>query len=177
MSRIGKRPVAVGKAEASVAGNVVTVKGPKGTRTFSFDPARVTVSMEEGALSVQPVGLTKLSRQHWGMVRSMLENLVTGVTTGFKKELELVGVGYRATMNGKNLKLALGYSHDVDFVTPEGVTITSPKQTEIIVEGIDQQLVGQVAANIRNWRSPEPYKGKGIKYKGEFIFRKEGKKK
>ena len=111
------------------------------------------------------------------MTRSMVANLVTGVSTGFKKELEIQGVGYRANMQGKILKLSLGYSHEVNFETPEGVTITSPKQTEIVVEGIDQQLVGQVAANIREWRAPEPYKGKGIRYKGEFVFRKEGKKK
>jgi large subunit ribosomal protein L6 len=111
------------------------------------------------------------------MTRSMVENLAIGVSTGFKKELEIQGVGYRATMQGKVLKLALGYSHDVNFETPEGVTITSPKQTEIVIEGIDQQLVGQVAANIREWRQPEPYKGKGIRYKGEVVFRKEGKKK
>ena len=111
------------------------------------------------------------------MVRSQVENLVTGVTTGFKKELEIQGVGYRAAVTGKVLKLSLGYSHDVNFDVPEGVTVVTPKQTEIIVEGIDQQLVGQVAANIREWRKPEPYKGKGIRYKGEFVFRKEGKKK
>jgi len=111
------------------------------------------------------------------MSRSQVENLVIGVTEGFKKELEITGVGYRANMQGNTLKLALGYSHDVDFEVPAGVTVTAPKQTEIVVEGIDQQLVGQVAANIREWRSPEPYKGKGIRYKGEYIFRKEGKKK
>jgi large subunit ribosomal protein L6 len=111
------------------------------------------------------------------MARSMVENLAVGVTTGFKKELEIQGVGYRAAMQGKVLKLSLGYSHEVNFEVPEGVTVTSAKPTEITVEGIDQQLVGQVAANIREWRQPEPYKGKGIRYKGEYIFRKEGKKK
>jgi large subunit ribosomal protein L6 len=111
------------------------------------------------------------------MARSMVENLVTGVTTGFKKELEIQGVGYRAAMAGNVLKLSLGYSHEVNFEVPKGVTVTSPKQTEIVVEGIDQQLVGQVAANIREWKRPEPYKGKGIRYKDEFVFRKEGKKK
>jgi large subunit ribosomal protein L6 len=111
------------------------------------------------------------------MSRSMIANLVTGVTTGFRKEMEIQGVGYRAAMNGTNLKLSLGYSHEVNFEVPAGVTVSSPKQTEIIVEGIDQQLVGQVAANIREWKKPEPYKGKGIRYKGEFVFRKEGKKK
>jgi large subunit ribosomal protein L6 len=111
------------------------------------------------------------------MARSMVENLVVGVSAGFKRELEIQGVGYRAAMNGNILKLSLGYSHEVNFEVPNGVTVTAPKQTEIVVEGIDQQLVGQVAANIREWRKPEPYKGKGIRYKGEFVFRKEGKKK
>jgi large subunit ribosomal protein L6 len=124
-----------------------------------------------------PRGKSKRARQQWGMSRSMVANLVTGVTEGFKRELEIQGVGYRANMQGNVLKLALGYSHDVDFDVPAGVTVTTPKNTEIIVEGIDQQLVGQVAANIREWRAPEPYKGKGIRYKGEYIFRKEGKKK
>ena len=128
-------------------------------------------------MKVTPRGTSKRARQQWGMSRSQVENLVIGVTEGFKKELEITGVGYRANMQGNTLKLALGYSHDVDFEIPAGVTVTAPKQTEIIVEGIDQQLVGQVAANIREWRSPEPYKGKGIRYKGEYIFRKEGKKK
>jgi large subunit ribosomal protein L6 len=176
MSRIGKKPVPLGKSEAKVEGNTITVKGPKGSRSFTFTD-EVTVSVADGHVTVQPADLTKKARQQWGMVRSMVENLVTGVTQGFKKEMELNGVGYRAQMQGKVLKMALGYSHDVDFPVPEGVTITTPKQTEIIVEGIDQQLVGQVAANIREWRGPEPYKGKGIKYKDEYIFRKEGKKK
>ena len=124
-----------------------------------------------------PRGKSKRARQQWGMSRTMVRNLVTGVTEGFKKELEIQGVGYRAAMTGNTLKLNLGLSHDVDYTAPEGVTVTAPKQTEIIVEGIDEQLVGQVAANIRAWRKPEPYKGKGIRYKGEFVFRKEGKKK
>jgi large subunit ribosomal protein L6 len=137
----------------------------------------VTITIEDDSVKVTPRGLSKRARQQWGMSRSMIENLVTGVTTGFKKELEISGVGYRAQIQGNVLKLALGYSHDVDFVPPAGVTVTAPKQTEITVEGIDEQLVGQVAANIREWRGPEPYKGKGIKYKGEFIFRKDVKKK
>jgi large subunit ribosomal protein L6 len=131
----------------------------------------------DGAITVKPRGSSKRARQQWGMSRTQVANLVTGVSGGFKKEMEITGVGYRAAVQGKVLKLALGYSHDVDFAIPEGVTITTPRPTEIIVEGIDQQVVGQVAANIREWRKPEPYKGKGIKYKGEFIFRKEGKKK
>jgi large subunit ribosomal protein L6 len=137
----------------------------------------VTLALVESALTVTPRGSSKRARQQWGMVRSQVQNLVTGVTVGFKKELEIQGVGYRAAMNGNILKLSLGYSHDVDFEVPAGVTVVTPKQTEITVEGIDQQLVGQVAANIREWRKPEPYKGKGIRYKGEFVFRKEGKKK
>jgi len=137
----------------------------------------VTIAVEENAVKVTPRGTSKRARQQWGMSRSMVENLIIGVTEGFKKELEITGVGYRANIQGNTLKLALGYSHDVDFDIPAGVTVTAPKQTEIVVEGIDQQLVGQVAANIREWRKPEPYKGKGIRYKGEYIFRKEGKKK
>lgn len=137
----------------------------------------MTITVEDNAVSVEPRGKSKRARQQWGMSRTMVANMVTGVTEGFKKELEINGVGYRAQMQGNTLKLNLGYSHDVDYVAPEGVTVTAPKPTEIIVEGIDQQLVGQAAANIREWRKPEPYKGKGIKYKDEYIFRKEGKKK
>ncbi|WP_334063905.1 50S ribosomal protein L6 [Limimaricola cinnabarinus] len=177
MSRIGKRPVALPSGvTASVSGQSVEVKGPKGTRSFTVTDD-VTLTVENDAINIAPRGLSKRARQQWGMSRSMVQNLVTGVSTGFKKELEIQGVGYRAQMQGNTLKLALGYSHDVNFEVPEGVTVTAPKQTEIVVEGIDQQLVGQVAANIREWRAPEPYKGKGIRYKGEFIFRKEGKKK
>lgn len=177
MSRIGKKPVALPKGvTAEIKGQTIEVKGPKGTRSFTATDD-VDLLLEEGAVTVKPRGTSKRARQQWGMTRSMVENLAVGVSTGFKKELEIQGVGYRATMQGKTLKLALGYSHDVNFETPDGVTITAPKQTEIIVEGIDQQLVGQVAANIREWRKPEPYKGKGIRYKGEFVFRKEGKKK
>jgi large subunit ribosomal protein L6 len=177
MSRIGKKPVELPSGvTASVSGQTVEVKGPKGTRSFKATDD-VTITVDGNVITVTPRGKSKRARQQWGMSRSQVENLVTGVTTGFKKELEITGVGYRATMQGDVLKLALGYSHDVNFEVPAGVTVTAPKQTEIIVEGIDQQLVGQVAANIREWRKPEPYKGKGIRYKGEFIFRKEGKKK
>ena len=177
MSRIGKKPVPLAKGvDAKIDGNSVTVKGPKGTRSFSFTN-QVAVTMEDGEIVVKPVDSSKTARQQWGLTRSMIENLAIGVSTGFKKELEINGVGYRAQMQGKVLKMALGYSHDVNFDVPEGVTVTTPRPTEIIVEGIDQQLVGQVAANIREWRAPEPYKGKGIKYKDEYIFRKEGKKK
>ncbi|WP_292312005.1 50S ribosomal protein L6 [Marivivens sp.] len=177
MSRIGKKPVELPSGvTASVSGQTIEVKGPKGTRSFSATDD-VTIAVEENAVKVTPRGTSKRARQQWGMSRSMVENLIIGVTEGFKKELEITGVGYRANIQGNTLKLALGYSHDVDFDIPAGVTVTAPKQTEIVVEGIDQQLVGQVAANIREWRKPEPYKGKGIRYKGEYIFRKEGKKK
>ena len=177
MSRIGKKPVPLPKGvEATLSGQTISVKGPKGTRSFTATDD-VTLTVADGEVKVTPRGLSKRARQQWGMSRSQVENLVIGVTEGFKKELEITGVGYRANMQGNTLKLALGYSHDVDFEIPAGVTVTAPKQTEIVVEGIDQQLVGQVAANIREWRSPEPYKGKGIRYKGEYIFRKEGKKK
>ncbi len=177
MSRIGKKPVELVKGvSATISGQTVEVKGPKGTRSFTATDD-VTITMDEGAIKVTPRGTSKRARQQWGMARSMVENLVVGVSNGFKRELEIQGVGYRAAMNGNILKLSLGYSHEVNFEVPAGVTVTAPKQTEIVVEGIDQQLVGQVAANIREWRKPEPYKGKGIRYKGEFVFRKEGKKK
>ena len=177
MSRIGKKPVPVPSGvTVTISGQTVEAKGPKGLLSFTATDD-VTVAQENGAISVKPRGSSKRARQQWGMSRSMIENLVTGVTTGFKKELEINGVGYRAQMQGNVLKLSLGYSHEVNFEVPQGVTVTTPKQTEIVVEGIDAQQVGQVAANIREWRGPEPYKGKGIRYKGEFIFRKEGKKK
>jgi large subunit ribosomal protein L6 len=177
MSRIGKKVVVLGAGvSASVSGQTIEVKGPKGVRSFKATDD-VTITVDGQSVSVEPRGKSKRARQQWGMTRTMVANCATGVTEGFKKELEINGVGYRATMNGKDLKLALGYSHDVNFEVPEGVTVTAVKPTEITVEGIDQQLVGQVAANIRAWRKPEPYKGKGIKYKDEYIFRKEGKKK
>ena len=177
MSRIGKRPVALPSGvEANVSGQTVSVKGPKGQRQFTASDD-VTLSVTDGAVSVEPRGKSKRARQQWGMSRTQIQNLITGVTDGFKKELEINGVGYRAQAQGNKMTLNLGLSHDVVFEVPEGVTVTTPKNTEIIVEGIDQQLVGQVAANIREWRKPEPYKGKGIKYKDEYIFRKEGKKK
>jgi large subunit ribosomal protein L6 len=177
MSRIGKKPVELPSGvTATVSGQTVEVKGPKGTRKFTATDD-VTITLEDNAVKIAPRGTSKRARQQWGMSRSMVANLVTGVTTGFKRELEINGVGYRAQMQGNVLKLALGYSHDVNFEVPAGVTVTAPKQTEIVVEGIDEQQVGQVAANIREWRGPEPYKGKGIKYKDEYIFRKEGKKK
>ena len=177
MSRIGKQPVELPSGvEASVSGQTVSVKGPKGTREFTATDD-VTIRLDDGMLLVEPRGKSKRARQQWGMSRTQVANCVTGVSQGFRKELEIQGVGYRDQMQGAVLKLNLGLSHDVDFPVPDGVTVTCPKQTEIVVEGIDQQLVGQTAANIREWRAPEPYKGKGIRYKGEYIFRKEGKKK
>ncbi len=177
MSRIGKRPVELPSGvTATLSGQKIEVKGPKGVRSFAATDD-VTLTVEDNQVRVTPRGKSKRALQQWGMSRTQVQNCVTGVTEGFKKELEIQGVGYRAQMQGNVLRLNLGLSHDVDFRAPEGVTITAPKQTEITVEGIDQQVVGEVAANIRAWRSPEPYKGKGIRYKGEYIFRKEGKKK
>ncbi len=177
MSRIGKRPVDLPSGvEATVAGQTVEVKGPKGTRSFTATDD-VTLKVEDGTVTITPRGNSKRARQQWGMSRTQVANLVHGVTQGFKKELEINGVGYRAQMQGNTLKLSLGLSHEVNFEVPEGITVTTPKVTEIIVEGIDQQHVGETAAKIREWRKPEPYKGKGIKYKDEYIFRKEGKKK
>ena len=177
MSRIGKRPVELPSGvEANVSGQTVSVKGPKGQRQFTATDD-VTLKVEDGAVVVEPRGSSKRARQQWGMSRTQVQNCVVGVTEGFKKELEISGVGYRAQAQGNKLTLNLGLSHDVIFDVPEGVSVSTPKNTEIVVEGIDQQLVGQVAANIREWRKPEPYKGKGIKYKDEYIFRKEGKKK
>ncbi|ASM73388.1 MULTISPECIES: 50S ribosomal protein L6 [Roseobacteraceae] len=177
MSRIGKKPVSLPSGvSATVSGQSIEVKGPKGTRSFKATDD-VTLTVEDNVVKITPRGKSKRARQQWGMSRTMVANLVTGVSEGFKKELEINGVGYRAQMQGNTLRLNLGLSHDVDYLPPEGVTVTAPKQTEILVEGIDEQLVGQVAANIRAWRKPEPYKGKGIKYKDEYIFRKEGKKK
>ena len=177
MSRIGKKPVELPSGvTASVSGQTVEVKGPKGAQTFTATDD-VTIAVEDNAVTVTPRGSSKRAKQQWGMSRTMVQNMVTGVTAGFKKELEINGVGYRAQMQGNTLKLSLGLSHEVNFEVPAGVTVTAPKPTEIIIEGDDAQLVGQVAANIREWRKPEPYKGKGIKYKDEYMFRKEGKKK
>jgi len=177
MSRIGKRPVALPSGvTATLSGQTIAVKGPKGERSFTATDD-VTLTVGDSEVSVTPRGTSKRARQQWGMSRTQVANCVTGVTEGFKKELEIAGVGYRAQVAGKTLKLSLGYSHDVDFPIPDDVKVTTPKPTEVVVEGIDQQVVGEVAANIRGWRPPEPYKGKGVKYKGEYIFRKEGKKK
>ena len=177
MSRIGKKSVELPSGvTATINGQSIEVKGPKGARSFTATDD-VSIAQEDNAITVTPRGSSKRARQQWGMSRSQIANCVTGVTDGFKKNLEINGVGYRAQMQGNKLVLNLGLSHDVNFEVPAGVTVTCPKNTEIVVEGIDQQLVGQVAANIREWRKPEPYKGKGIKYADEYIFRKEGKKK
>ena len=177
MSRIGKKSVAVpAGVSASIAGNVLSVKGPKGLLTLSMVPD-IAYTVESDAISVMPANDSKTARAYWGMQRTLVSNLVVGVSTGFTKVLEITGVGYRANVQGSNLKLQLGYSHDVDYSIPDGIAIKTPDQTTVEITGADKQQVGQVAAEIRRWRKPEPYKGKGIKYRGEFIFRKEGKKK
>ena len=178
MSRIGKRPVAIpGGVTAEIANGVLSVKGPKGTLALNMRE-EISYVIEGDAISVKPGNDSKQARAFWGMQRTLVENLVTGVTQGYTKVLEITGVGYRANaLAPRKLKLQLGYSHDVDFDVPEGVEVKTPDNTTIEISGIDKQKVGQVAAEIRRWRKPEPYKGKGIKYRGEFIFRKEGKKK
>jgi large subunit ribosomal protein L6 len=177
MSRIGKNAVAVPQgATATIDGQNVRFKGPKGELSFAVHED-IEAKLEDGKVSVSPRADTKRARAMWGMSRSMVQNLATGVTSGFEKKLEIEGVGYRSSVQGKNLVLALGYSHDVIYPIPEGIQIVTPKPTEIVISGIDRQRVGQVAAEIRDFRPPEPYKGKGVRYAGEFIFRKEGKKK
>ena len=177
MSRIGKKPVAVPSGvTANVEGQTVKVKGPKGALQFVV-PDDVSVKLEDGKVKVDPRNESKRARSMWGTSRTLVSNLFTGVTKGFERKLEITGVGYRAAVQGKNLQLALGYSHDVVYAIPEGITIATPKPTEITITGMDAQKVGQVAAEIRAFRPPEPYKGKGVKYSGEYIFRKEGKKK
>ena len=177
MSRIGKKPVPVPQGvSASVDGQTVTAKGPKGELRFVVND-EVLVKMEEGGVKVDPRHQSKDARSKWGMSRTMIENIMTGVSKGFTRTLEINGVGYRAAMQGKDLQLSLGYSHEVVYKTPDGITIATPKPTEITISGIDKQQVGQVAAEIRKYRGPEPYKGKGVKYANETIFRKEGKKK
>jgi large subunit ribosomal protein L6 len=177
MFRIGKKPVAVpAGVTAKVDGQLVSVKGAKGQLEFLV-PDDVSVTYQDNAIKVDPRNDTKRARALWGTSRARVNNLVVGVTTGFEKKLEITGVGYRAAVQGKVLQLALGYSHDVNYPIPAGITIATPKPTEITITGIDKQQVGQVAAEIRAVRGPEPYKGKGVKYANEFIFRKEGKKK
>jgi len=177
MSRIGKKPVQVpAGVTATVSGQTVTMKGPKGELKFVVND-EVLVKLEDNTVAITPANDSKDARAKWGMSRTMIENLVKGVKDGYEKKLEINGVGYRAAMQGKNLQLSLGFSHDVVYQPPEGITIACPKPTEITVSGIDKQVVGQVAAEIREYRGPEPYKGKGVKYAGERIVRKEGKKK
>jgi large subunit ribosomal protein L6 len=177
MSRIGKRPVAIPSGvTADINNGILSVKGPKGNLTLGMSDL-ISYTVEDGAISVMPANDSKAARAFWGMQRTLVSNLVEGVTAGFTKTLDIKGVGYRAAAQGRNLKLQLGYSHDVDLPVPEGLEVKTPDQTTVEVSGIDKQAVGQFAAEIRRWRKPEPYKGKGIAYRGEYIFRKEGKKK
>ena len=177
MSRIGKKPVPVpAGVTATIENGTLSVKGPKGSLSMPVVDD-ISYTVEAGAISVMPANETRRARAFWGMQRTLVSNLVVGVTDGFTKTLEITGVGYRAAVQGRNLRLQLGYSHDVDYAIPEGITIATPDTTTVHITGSDKQRVGQVAAEIRRWRKPEPYKGKGIKYRGEYIFRKEGKKK
>ncbi|QNM83702.1 50S ribosomal protein L6 [Sphingomonas sabuli] len=178
MSRIGKKPIELPSGvTASVESGTLTVKGPKGTLAMQLLDDLVKYEIAENEIKVTPLTSAQRNRAAWGMTRTNVQNLVTGVTEGFSKVLEISGVGYRAAAQGKNLRLQLGYSHDVNFPVPEGVEVKTPDPNTVEISGIDKQKVGQVAAEIRRWRKPEPYKGKGIKYRGEYIFRKEGKKK
>ena len=177
MSRIGKKPVAIPSGvTADIKDGILSVKGPKGTLTLTMRD-EISYTLNDDGILVKPANDTKSARAFWGMQRTLVSNLIEGVTTGFTKTLEITGVGYRANVQGKNLKLQLGYSHDVDIAVPEGIEIKTPDNTTVEISGNDKQKVGQIAAEIRQWRKPEPYKGKGIKYRGEYIFRKEGKKK
>jgi large subunit ribosomal protein L6 len=177
MSRIGKKSVAIpAGVTASVEGQTVKMKGPKGALEFVV-PDDIIVKMDKGAIKVDPRSETKRALAMWGTSRTLVSNLIAGVTKGFETKLDITGVGYRATVQGKNLQIALGFSHDVIYPIPDGIAIATPKPTEILVSGIDKQKVGQVAAEIRAFRPPEPYKGKGVRYSGEYIFRKQGKKK
>jgi len=177
MSRIGKRPVSLPSGvTATTEGQILSVKGPKGQLELQMRD-EISYDIGDDGILVKPANDTKQARAFWGMQRTLVQNLVTGVTEGFTKVLEINGVGYRAQAQGRNLRLQLGYSHDVNFPVPEGVDVKTPDQNTVEISGIDKQMVGQVAAEIRRWRKPEPYKGKGIKYRGEYIFRKEGKKK
>jgi large subunit ribosomal protein L6 len=177
MSRIGKKAIAVPTGiTANVEGQTVKVKGPKGALQVVLHDD-VAVKLDGGEIKVDPRSDSKRARAHWGTSRTLIANLIAGVTKGFEQRLEINGVGYRASVQGKNLQLALGYSHDIVYPIPEGIAIATPRPVEIVISGIDRQKVGQVAAEIREYRPPEPYKGKGIKYAAERIFRKEGKKK
>ena len=177
MSRIGKRAVAIPSGvTAAIEGGMLNVKGPKGALSLGLAD-EVEYKVENDEISVKPANDSRRSRDFWGMQRTLVSNLVEGVTEGFTKTLEISGVGYRAQAQGRKLKLQLGFSHDVDLDVPEGIEVKTPDQTTVEISGIDKQAVGQFAAEIRRWRKPEPYKGKGIKYRGEYVFRKEGKKK
>ena len=177
MSRVGKKPASLpAGVTANIDSGVLSVKGPKGTLSLQL-AEDIAYEVEDGAISVKPANDTKRARAFWGMQRTLVQNLVTGVSEGFTKKLLITGVGYRATAQGRNLKLQLGYSHDVNVAVPEGIEVKTPDNTTIEISGSDKQMVGQLAAEIRQWRKPEPYKGKGIKYDGELIFRKEGTKK
>jgi len=177
MSRIGKKPVTIpAGVTANIDNDLLSVKGPKGTLSMGLSDL-VNYKLEDGSISVNPANDSQKARAYWGMQRTMVSNLVEGVTEGFTKTLDISGVGYRAQAQGKKLKLQLGFSHDVDLDVPEGLEVKTPDQTTVEISGIDKQAVGQFAAEIREYRKPEPYKGKGIKYRGEYIFRKEGKKK
>ena len=177
MSRIGKKTIAVPKGVTlTLDGQTVSVKGPKGERTWTV-AEEIEVTQGEDGLSLTPRSDTQRARAMWGLSRTLVDNMVTGVTEGFEKTLELQGVGYRAAMKGSALSLQLGFSHDVDVPAPAGITFAVPKQTEIKISGNDKQAVGQIAAVIRKLRPPEPYKGKGVRYAGEKVRRKEGKKK
>ena len=177
MSRIGKKPVTIPSGvTAQIENGTLTVKGPKGTLTLGTDEL-VNYKLDDGSISVTPANDSQSARAHWGLQRTLVSNLIEGVTTGFTKTLVITGVGYRASAQGRKIKLQLGYSHDVDLDVPEGLEVKTPDQVTIEISGMDKQAVGQFAAEIRRWRKPEPYKGKGIRYRGEYIFRKEGKKK
>jgi large subunit ribosomal protein L6 len=177
MSRIGKKPIVVPSGiTANVEGQTVKVKGPKGALQVVLHDD-VAVKLDGGQIKVDPRFETKRARSQWGTSRTLISNLIAGVSKGFEQRLEISGVGYRAAVQGKNLQIALGYSHDIVYPIPDGITIATPRPIEIVISGSDRQKVGQVAAEIRDYRPPEPYKGKGIKYAGERIFRKEGKKK
>ena len=177
MSRIGKKPVTIPSGvTAQIENGTLTVKGPKGTLTIGTDEL-VNYKLDDSSISVTPANDSQSARAHWGLQRTLVSNLVEGVTAGFTKTLVITGVGYRASTQGRKVKLQLGYSHDVDLDIPEGLEVKTPDQVTIEISGMDKQAVGQFAAEIRRWRKPEPYKGKGIKYRGEYVFRKEGKKK
>jgi large subunit ribosomal protein L6 len=177
MSRTGKKPVAaVSGVTVTINGRTVTAKGPKGELSMPLMDV-VNVKQGEDGIVVEPANDTREARAAWGTTRALIQNLVTGVSAGYEKRLQIQGVGYRAAMQGKDLKLSLGFSHEVVYQAPQGITLATPQPTEIVITGIDKQQVGQVAANIRGYRPPEPYKGKGVRYLGEYVAKKEGKKK